>query len=227
MHAQYEERIFISFFSQSKFSLSPLSGSGKLDVRAMPHPRASTTSASSGEDTLNASAVAPSDLLDSQSSAENIRQSMQKYLQSKHQHLKKVSEKLAKNSKTGGAASSSMEDLAATTAAASLEDQPAASLPAAASASGLLGQTGGSNILRPCDQYPSEPGVLRASGSSSGGGSAAVIHHNHGQYNQQTSSLGRPVSAQSGAEVRSELSVGSTTEQENSFQEQESKVGIN
>jgi hypothetical protein len=60
------------------------SSSSRLDVRAMPFPR--TAGASSGDDSFN------TERLDEQNSAENIRQSMQKYLQSKHQRLKKVSE---------------------------------------------------------------------------------------------------------------------------------------
>ena len=44
----------------------------RLDVRAMPFPR---TTASSGDDSFN------TERLDEQNSAENIRSSMQKYLQ--------------------------------------------------------------------------------------------------------------------------------------------------
>ena len=52
-------------------NLNP-SNSFRLDVRAMPFPR---TTASSGDDSFN------TERLDEQNSAENIRSSMQKYLQ--------------------------------------------------------------------------------------------------------------------------------------------------
>ena len=51
---------------------SYLLSSFRLDVRAMPFPR---TTASSGDDSFN------TERLDEQNSAENIRSSMQKYLQ--------------------------------------------------------------------------------------------------------------------------------------------------
>ena len=66
---------FISQYAENGGKLclfhNPLS-SFRLDVRAMPFPR---TTASSGDDSFN------TERLDEQNSAENIRSSMQKYLQ--------------------------------------------------------------------------------------------------------------------------------------------------
>lgn len=67
-------------------SICSTSSVSKLDIRAMPFPR--TAGGSSGDDSFN------TERLDEQSSADNIRQSMQRYLHSKQQHLKKVSEQL-------------------------------------------------------------------------------------------------------------------------------------
>ena len=160
---------------------------GGLSVRAMPAPKNP-----SGDDSFN------TERLDDQNSAENLRQSMHKYLQSKQSHLKTVSEQLRKQQQAsstrpldesgayeaigpastyGAGASLSMEDLS------SSQREP--SSVAGAAAAGLLSylhakKTSDSNlsqlsaepvqqapklgqattILRPGDQYPSEPGVL-------------------------------------------------------------------
>ena len=66
----------------------PAPGPSKLTVRAMPDP-----SPASPDSSFN------TDRLESLQSAEHIRQSMQKYLADKHEHLKKTSQLLA--DKTG------------------------------------------------------------------------------------------------------------------------------
>ena len=66
----------------------PVPGPSKLTVRAMPDP-----SPASPDSSFN------TDRLESLQSAEHIRQSMQKYLADKHEHLKKTSQLLA--DKTG------------------------------------------------------------------------------------------------------------------------------
>ena len=74
----------------------------RLDVRAMPFPR---TTASSGDDSFN------TERLDEQNSAENIRSSMQKYLQSKQQHLRKASEQLQRSAIAIGPSSQYQDEL--------------------------------------------------------------------------------------------------------------------
>ena len=82
-------------------NLNP-SNSFRLDVRAMPFPR---TTASSGDDSFN------TERLDEQNSAENIRSSMQKYLQSKQQHLRKASEQLQRSAIAIGPSSQYQDEL--------------------------------------------------------------------------------------------------------------------
>ena len=67
-------------------------GSARLDVRAMPLPKNNGNGSSSADDSFN------TERLEDQNSAENLRQSMQKYLHSKQSHLMKVSEQLAMKS---------------------------------------------------------------------------------------------------------------------------------
>jgi hypothetical protein len=162
--------------------------------------------------------------LESQNSADNLRQSMQRYLATKHQHLKKASEQLLSNRPSefrqslglppyqppprppGGQASLMAEDKnlnlmnavappaggAATEPPPQLyksnlakshdellslstkENQDEVLHPPAASGGGGASVGGGAGsqptsqgILRPCDQYPSEPGVLKPSSSVS------------------------------------------------------------
>lgn len=68
----------------------------RFDVRAMPPPKDLSPDIEGaigghGDDSFN------TELLDSQHSAANLRQSMQKYLQSKQEHLKKSSQQLIEN----------------------------------------------------------------------------------------------------------------------------------
>ena len=71
----------------------------RFDVRAMPPPKdlspdvegAHGGGGGHGDDSFN------TEVLDSQHSAANLRQSMQKYLQSKQEHLKKSSQQLIEN----------------------------------------------------------------------------------------------------------------------------------
>jgi len=72
----------------------------RFDVRAMPPPKDLATlspepggasGGSLGDESFN------TEVLDSQHSADNLRQSMQKYLQSKQEHLKKSSQQLLDN----------------------------------------------------------------------------------------------------------------------------------
>ena len=151
-----------------------------LSVRAMPAPSAGAAN----DGSFN------SERLEDQNSAENLRVSMQKYLKSKDAHLKSVSERLRRRAASGESSDyeaigpASMYDGSA--AARSLED-----LPNASASAGLLtylhaakeakepqqpqlaqpptvvpklGQP--STILRPGDQYPSEPGVLHPATSA-------------------------------------------------------------
>ena len=67
-------------------------GAAKLTVRAMPDP----SNPPSAENSFNC------DRLAEMHSAESIRQSMQKYLQDKHEHLKKTSQQLVDRSGGGG-----------------------------------------------------------------------------------------------------------------------------
>lgn len=73
----------------------------KFDVRAMPPPKdlplsPDAVGASGGVGAVSGLADCSfnTEVLDSQHSAANLRQSMQKYLQSKHDHLKKTSQQL-------------------------------------------------------------------------------------------------------------------------------------
>ena len=286
----------------------PPGGAARLDVRAMPLPK---NSSSSADDSFN------TERLEDQNSAENLRQSMQKYLHSKQSHLMKVSEQLAlksghssiRNSPSGISEGSSVftssnkvaansaaqrvlfPELAGTigptakyNAARSLEDlrdsgdaqarfslppsqhsagggggellslqtqsslarylynsesnlsqlsaaealsiaatKPASELSDGGLPSGVgVGASGGSQpppptagkpgnmILRPCDQYPSEPGVLKhqpSSSSSLGGGSVGFLGHPvaasvpSGGPHPLLASQVRPISAQSGSLV--------------------------
>ena len=68
-----------------------LPGAAKLTVRAMPDP----SNPPSAENSFNC------DRLAEMHSAESIRQSMQKYLQDKHEHLKKTSQQLVDRSGGG------------------------------------------------------------------------------------------------------------------------------
>jgi len=68
----------------------------KLTVRAMPDPALGLSNPASADSSFN------TDRLESLQSAEHIRLSMQKYLQDKHEHLKKTSQLLVdKNTATG------------------------------------------------------------------------------------------------------------------------------
>lgn len=221
----------------------------KLDIRAMPLPRPSTA-ASSGDDSFN------TERLDEQSSAQSLRQSMHKYLQSKQQHLKMVSEQLSTNSRTrsGGAWAEATSAIGPNAKYAddqgsvkSLEDEmrggeetrfslrsnhsvppttglvsavrpgPIVSssepsplekylynsesnlsqLSAAEAALSLVSKSEtqsavkSSTILRPGEQYPSEPGVLRST--------PPTQPHQHQQHFQlHHAAFIRPVSSQSG-----------------------------
>jgi len=82
----------------SNMSPPPVNASSsKLTVRAMPDPALGLSTPASADSSFN------TDRLESLQSAEHIRLSMQKYLQDKHEHLKKTSQLLVDKNTVAGA----------------------------------------------------------------------------------------------------------------------------
>ena len=124
----------------------------KLDVRAMPPPK---DVAISPEVVGAAGGLADcsfnTEVLESQNSAANLRQSMQKYLQSKHDHLKKTSQQLAGIDSRAHQASS----------------KPRLVTPTSSSASTSSTRDNGRRNLFPEQQIPSSSGFVRAASERS------------------------------------------------------------